>query len=167
MFSESFDSARNSTMQVFEFCFSSCFVFFCFFVFGAVSNSQLIYKYAFITNKFRNQLSVKFHLMTSTSSRCGYNCFPFSQTLFEQHFKIVLLDTRYYFNNLYITFTLTFTLTLTFTIYDLRFTFTYRYSITFWFYFIVIFALRFPFIILERELFKGHIRLSYNYVFLH
>lgn len=138
-------------------CF--CFVLFCYFCFGAVSNSQLIYKYVFIANKFRNQLSVKFHLMTSTSSRCGYNCFPFSQNLFKQHFKIVLLDTRYYFNNLYITFTLTFTLTLTFT-------FTYRYSISFWFYFIVVFVLSFPFIILERELFKGHIRLSYNYVFL-
>lgn len=62
--------ARNSTTQVFEFCL--CFVLF---FFGAVSNSQLIYKYVFITNKFRNQLSVKFHLMTSTSSRCGYNCF--------------------------------------------------------------------------------------------
>lgn len=85
MFSESFDSARNSTTQVFEFSFSFRFMlcFVLFFVFGAVSNSQLIYKYAFITNKFRNQLSVKFHLMTSTSSRCGYNCFPFSQNSFR------------------------------------------------------------------------------------
>lgn len=150
-------TARATRQRKFLSYVCFCFVLFFFLVPCQIHN--WFYKYVFITNKFRNQLSVKFHLMTSTSSRCGYNCFPFSQNLFKQHFKIVLLDTRYYFNNLYITFTLTFTLTLTFT-------FTYIYSITFWFYFIVVFALRFPFIILERELFKGHIRLSYNYVFL-
>lgn len=77
MYSESFDSARATRQRKFlsfvSFCL--CFVLFSFVFFGAVSNSQLIYKYVFITNKFRNQLSVKFHLMTSTSSRCGYNCF--------------------------------------------------------------------------------------------
>lgn len=74
MYSESFDSARATRQRKF---LSFVYVLFCFrlFFFGAVSNSQLIYKYVFITNKFRNQLSVKFHLMTSTSSRCGYNCF--------------------------------------------------------------------------------------------
>lgn len=123
-------TGRNSITQVDRLSVFLFFINVCFFLLSAVSNSQLIYKYAFITNKFRNQLSVKFHLMTSTSSRCGYNCFFFhSLKLFEQHFKIVLLDTRYYFNYLYITFTLTLT-----------FTFTYRYSIIFWFYLIMVFV---------------------------